>query len=304
MIILPEDKRVIEKLSACDVKALLLALLSDAESEFDLSCLSLAAEIVYLTISEKNQRISRRQSSNGSKGGRPRKLHEDAEGGKPTESQESHSKPENPEKPKKAKKASGTVTESGTDSVTSTDTDYQETPPDLPQGEEEVSVPLFPTMPTEAVVEERSTSKPRRSKPQEVELVQRVFAEYARDHDNSESLLATLQDFVRMRDSMRRPLTERAALLLCRELDKFGAEGYAPVPLLEESIAKSWLVVYRPKPDYGTGLHPPPHQTNRYFALAEEMEEEERRAAAYDGQRSVNGLGHHQAGLPQRLESH
>ena len=67
MIILPDDKAIIEMLTPEDAKQVFLALLS--EDEVDLSP---QAMIVYTVIHGRNDRFSKKQAENGGKGGAPK----------------------------------------------------------------------------------------------------------------------------------------------------------------------------------------------------------------------------------------
>lgn len=58
------------------------------------------------------------------------------------------------------------------------------------------------------------------------------------------------REFVKMRDRIRKPMTERAKELLVDELDKLRAAGNDPRTVLEQSIANSWQGVFPPKNPY------------------------------------------------------
>ena len=100
MIILPEDKKLIEMLSDSEAKSLILALLDES---VDIDALTPLALMAYTVIGDKASRISKKQSENGSKGGRPK-------------SQKSQDNPKKPTEPKKAS-VTDTVTDTATDTV-------------------------------------------------------------------------------------------------------------------------------------------------------------------------------------------
>lgn len=67
-----------------------------------------------------------------------------------------------------------------------------------------------------------------------------VFAEFAKDNEN---LLCTLRDFEKMRNRIKKPLTDRAKNMLITKLKK----DFAPrewVSVLEQSISRCWADVY------------------------------------------------------------
>ena len=66
MIILPDDRLIIEMLTPEDAKRVFLALVSDGEPE-----LSPEARIVYTVICERNRRISAQKAAAGTMGGAP-----------------------------------------------------------------------------------------------------------------------------------------------------------------------------------------------------------------------------------------
>jgi hypothetical protein len=57
----------------------------------------------------------------------------------------------------------------------------------------------------------------------------------------------TWQDFVQMRKSIKKPLTEAAIKLILKDLEKFKLEGINPNLCLQESIKNSWQGVFKPK---------------------------------------------------------
>lgn len=60
--------------------------------------------------------------------------------------------------------------------------------------------------------------------------------------------------FVEMRKKIRKPLTDKAAQLICAELQRFKERGLNHIKSLENSIRNGWQDVYEPKePKYGKG---------------------------------------------------
>jgi len=52
--------------------------------------------------------------------------------------------------------------------------------------------------------------------------------------------------FVEHRKALRRPLTDHAAELVQRKLERFAAAGHDPMQLLETAIERGWLTVFAP----------------------------------------------------------
>ena len=119
MIIMSEDKFMIEQLSPDDSHLLVLALFSE---ENDIPELTPMARLVYSVIKSKNDRISEKQkefsvkqSEKGKKGGAPKNNQNAIK-----QAETSQNNPNNPNNPKQAE-TSLTVTDSVTDSVTVTE---------------------------------------------------------------------------------------------------------------------------------------------------------------------------------------
>ena len=76
--------------------------------------------------------------------------------------------------------------------------------------------------------------------------VDSVFFDYAGTDD---SLLSALKDFQSMRKQMKKPLTERAARMIVKELDELNKSSNPPVEVLEQSILHCWQGVFELKGD-------------------------------------------------------
>ena len=64
-------------------------------------------------------------------------------------------------------------------------------------------------------------------------------------------LKETLQDFLKMRKSQKKPMTDRALKTLLKKLDTLATTDEEKIDRLEESICNCWLTVY-PKKEYRT----------------------------------------------------
>jgi hypothetical protein len=67
-----------------------------------------------------------------------------------------------------------------------------------------------------------------------------IISEYTED----ESLRETLVEFVKMRQRIKKPLTNYALTLLTKKLDKMGRTAEEKVALLNQSIMNGWQDVY------------------------------------------------------------
>lgn len=64
--------------------------------------------------------------------------------------------------------------------------------------------------------------------------------------DNNE-LAETLKDFIKMRKTIKSPLTDRALKGILNKLDKFGNSDFEKIEILENSIMNSWRGVFELK---------------------------------------------------------
>lgn len=71
-----------------------------------------------------------------------------------------------------------------------------------------------------------------------------VFESYAK---GNKDLLNALNEFDRMRKSMKKTMTDRAKEMLCTDLDKLAAEGQNIIACINESIFHNWQGVFRVK---------------------------------------------------------
>lgn len=76
--------------------------------------------------------------------------------------------------------------------------------------------------------------------------VDSIFSDYAGD---DETLLSALEDFKAMRKQIKKPLSERAAKMIVKELDELNKKGNPPVQVLEQSILHCWQGVFELKGD-------------------------------------------------------
>lgn len=81
---------------------------------------------------------------------------------------------------------------------------------------------------------------------------------------NSE-LVETLQDFLKMRKSQKKPMTDRALKTLLKKLDTLATTDKEKIERLEESICNCWLTVYPKKNNYNSyGNRSPKEELNNF----------------------------------------
>ena len=219
MIILTEDKNIIELLSAVDAQQVLLALFSEQSDMPDMSPL---AEMAYVVIKAKNDRLqekqagfSLKQSEKGKKGGAPI--------GNSNAKKQAETSQNNPEQ------AETSLTDSVTDSVTDSTTGDTPQPP------------------------------------------------HVAEHSELEK---ALDDFVTMRNKIKKPATARALGTIRKKLQDLAPnDEQTQVLILEQSIERCWQTVYPLKDDYSANNRAPPKREQRpkniYAELAEKARAEE-----------------------------
>ena len=73
--------------------------------------------------------------------------------------------------------------------------------------------------------------------------------EIINDYTSNLDLKETLQDFLKMRKSQKKPMTDRALKTLLKKLDTLATSDKEKIERLEESICNCWLTVY-PKKEF------------------------------------------------------
>jgi len=63
-------------------------------------------------------------------------------------------------------------------------------------------------------------------------------------YTSNEELKETLRDFIKMRKSIKKPMTDKAMNLLTGKLDKLGSTDTEKIELLNQSILNSWCSVF------------------------------------------------------------
>ena len=71
------------------------------------------------------------------------------------------------------------------------------------------------------------------------------------NYTSNSELVETLQDFLKMRKSQKKPMTDRALKTLLKKLDTLATTDEEKIERLEESICNCWLTVY-PAKQYNT----------------------------------------------------
>ena len=71
--------------------------------------------------------------------------------------------------------------------------------------------------------------------------------EIIKTYTDNKDLKETIQDFIKMRKAIKKPLTDRALKTILNKLDKFTDTDKGKILILEKSIENSWQTVYEPK---------------------------------------------------------
>lgn len=71
--------------------------------------------------------------------------------------------------------------------------------------------------------------------------------EIINNYTSNSELVETLQDFLKMRKSQKKPMTDRALKTLLKKLDTLATSDKEKIERLEESICNCWLTVYPKK---------------------------------------------------------
>lgn len=67
------------------------------------------------------------------------------------------------------------------------------------------------------------------------------------DYTDNDSLKETLVEFIKMRQRIRKPMTDKALALLLKNLDKLASDDPTKIKILEQSIMNSWQGVFELK---------------------------------------------------------
>ena len=180
MIILPEDKQIMELLPPEDAKAVLLALFSEPDELPELTPL---ANLAYTAIKSKSDRITAGKKEFSQKQSEKGKL-----GGAPSGNQNAKKQPEtSPNNPKQAKQPETSLPGTVSGTVSGTDTDSKKRPP-----------------------------TPRKRGAETDVEVQAVVDDYCGEDSG---LLEAFASFAEMRKQIKKPLTLKAVSIAIRELD-------------------------------------------------------------------------------------
>ena len=71
--------------------------------------------------------------------------------------------------------------------------------------------------------------------------------EIIKTYTDNKDLKETIQDFIKMRKAIKKPVTDRALKTILNKLDKFTDTDKGKILILEKSIENSWQTVYEIK---------------------------------------------------------
>lgn len=105
------------------------------------------------------------------------------------------------------------------------------------------SVGNFPTSPSKSIEKEKDIDKElekeKKNKKEKQFSIENEFS-------NSE-VLASLNEFIKMRKLIKKPLTDFALHKICNKLKKFSDDPAIQIKILEQSILNNWLDIYQLK---------------------------------------------------------
>lgn len=87
-----------------------------------------------------------------------------------------------------------------------------------------------------------------------------IYSGYTTNPD----LLQALNDFEKMRNKMKKPMTDRAKKMLLNKLHELDNSDTMKISLLEQSILKGWTDVYELKEGANAGLHGKDQQADKF----------------------------------------
>lgn len=86
--------------------------------------------------------------------------------------------------------------------------------------------------------------KKKRINKKENSKKEKTFQDVFNENNFSDKLIYSLNDFIRMRKTIKRPMTTRALELLLNELNKLTNLEEEKVAIINQSIVNSWQTVY------------------------------------------------------------
>lgn len=99
---------------------------------------------------------------------------------------------------------------------------------------------------------------------------------YSYAENRSDSFKEAWQGFVDMRKANKKPMTERAAKMILKKLDKLsGGDEETQIAILDKSVVKCWSDVYELKEQYGSSKQKKQPTQADYDEWIKELEEDE-----------------------------
>ena len=93
------------------------------------------------------------------------------------------------------------------------------------------------------LVEDYTTTNTNTNKKEKGTSIDKIINSYTVNLE----LKNTLKEFLRMRKSIKKPMTDRAMNLLINKLDKLGSNDYEKIEILNQSIFNSWQGIFELK---------------------------------------------------------
>ena len=70
------------------------------------------------------------------------------------------------------------------------------------------------------------------------------------DFSDSEIVQSAFNDFLDMRNAIKKPMTERAIQQLKKKLEGLSQDEYTQADILDQSVFKTWQDIYALRPDF------------------------------------------------------
>jgi hypothetical protein len=74
------------------------------------------------------------------------------------------------------------------------------------------------------------------------------------DYSSNEELQSAIEDFINMRKQIKKPMTDRAVILLLKNLDKLATNDSTKIEVLNQSIQNSWQGIFELKDNNSKGV--------------------------------------------------
>lgn len=112
--------------------------------------------------------------------------------------------------------------------------------------ETEVETEVYTEVETNDIYKQNKTKQKLKNKKEKMNKKEKPpsFSELIHSYSGNEDLRKSIEDFIEMRKSIKKPLTQRALSMLFSKLDELTAEEPMKIKILEQSIFHNWQGVF------------------------------------------------------------